>query len=112
MKEIKAVIRPNKLTALRDALRTVPGFPGMTVTKAEGCSAPARRPGNSIKEELTDYTPKVRLEIVAEDQVAEALFQRIIEVTQTGQVGDGLVWMTDIHKAAFIFKTTPGAEGL
>jgi len=42
MKEIKAIIRPNKLTALRAALRDLPGFPGMTVSKAEGCSAPAR----------------------------------------------------------------------
>jgi nitrogen regulatory protein P-II 1 len=42
MKEIKAVIRPNKLSALRDALIMLPGFPGMTVSKVEGCSAPAR----------------------------------------------------------------------
>ena len=42
MKEIKAIIRPNKLSALRDALVALPGFPGMTVTKVEGCSAPSR----------------------------------------------------------------------
>ena len=38
MKEIKAVIRPNKLAALRDALHAIAGFPGMTVSKAEGCT--------------------------------------------------------------------------
>ena len=59
MKEIKAVIRPNKLADLRDALVVLPGFPGMTVTKVEGCSAPARNfPGN-LKEELIDFTPKI-----------------------------------------------------
>lgn len=110
MKEIKAVIRPNKLAALRDALVLIPGFPGMTVTKVEGCSAPARHVvRHSIKEELTDFSPKVRIEIVVPDEDAEALFKCITEVAQTGHYGDGLLWMTDIVKAAFVFKTTPGS---
>lgn len=111
MKEIKAVIRPNKLPALRDALMALPGFPGMTVTRVEGCSAPDRHTvRHSIKDELTDFTPKVRLEIVAPDDVAEAIFQRIVEVSTTGHFGDGLVWINDIVKAAFIFKTMPSVE--
>jgi nitrogen regulatory protein P-II 1 len=112
MKEIKAVIRPNKLAMLRDALVALPGFPGMTVAKVEGCSAPSRHvPARTkIKDELTDYTSKVRVEIVAPDDVAEAIFQRITEVAQTGHYGDGLVWITDVEKVAFIFKTTPGPE--
>lgn len=112
MKEIKAVIRPNKLAVLRDALVALPGFPGMTVTKVEGCSAPSRHvPARTkIKDELTDYTPKVRVEIVAPDEVAEAIFQRVTEVAQTGHYGDGLVWITDVQRAAFIFKTTQGPE--
>ena len=75
MKEIKAIIRPNKLPVLRDALVVLPGFPGMTVSKVEGCSAPTRHvPAKvKIKDELTDYTPKVRVEIVAPDEVAEAI---------------------------------------
>ena len=112
MKEIKAVIRPNKLAALRDALVALPGFPGMTVTKVEGCSAPTRHVAAKvkIKDELTDYSPKVRVEIVAPDEVAEAIFQRITEIAQTGHYGDGLVWICDIEKAAFVFKTTPGPD--
>ena len=110
MKEIKAVIRPNKLAALRDALVLIPGFPGMTVTKVEGCSAPARHVvRHSTKEELTDFSPKVRIEIVVPDEDAEAIFKCITEVAQTGHYGDGLLWMTDIVKAAFVFKTTPGS---
>lgn len=111
MKEIKAVIRPNKLAALRDALVALPGFPGMTVTRVEGCSAPTRHVArHNIKDELTDYTAKVRIEIVAPDDVADAIFQRITEVAQTGHYGDGLVWITELEKAAFIFKSTPGPE--
>ncbi len=112
MKEIKAVIRPNKLAALREALIVMPGFPGMTVSKVEGCSAPLRHvPARvRIKDELTDYSPKVRIEIVAPDEVAGEIFQRISEVAQTGHYGDGLVWITHVEQAAFIFKTTPGPE--
>ena len=112
MKEIKAIIRPNKLSVLRDALIALPGFPGMTVSKVEGCSAPTRHAPVrvKIKDELTDYTPKVRVEIVAPDEVAEAIFQRITEVAQTGNYGDGLVWISDVERAAFVFKTTPGPD--
>ena len=109
MKEIKAIIRPNKLSALRDALVALPGFPGMTVTKVEGCSAPSRHVARQrIKDELTDYSPKMRIEIVAPDDVAEVIFPRITEVAQTGHYGDGLVWITEVEKAAFVFKTMPG----
>jgi nitrogen regulatory protein P-II 1 len=109
MKEIKAIIRPNKLPAMRDALIVVPGFPGMTVSKVEGCSAPQRHISgrDKIKDELTDYTPKVRIEIVAPDDVAESLFNCITEVARTGHYGDGLVWITDVERATFVFKTTP-----
>jgi nitrogen regulatory protein P-II 1 len=78
----------------------------MTVSKVEGCGAPSRHLAkHTIKEELTDYSPKVRIEIVAPDDVAESIFQRITEVAKTGHYGDGLVWMTDVEKATFIFKT-------
>lgn len=108
MKEIKAIIRPGKLGPLRDALVVMPGFPGMTVSKVEGCSAPSRHVArHNIKDELTDYTSKVRIEIVAPDEVAESLFQRIVEVAQTGHFGDGLVWVTHIEKVDFVFKTPP-----
>lgn len=109
MKEIKAVIRPNKLSALRDALVALPEFPGMTVTRVDGCSAVSRHVvRKSIKDALTDFTAKVRVEIVVPDENAEAIFNRIIEIAQTGHYGDGLVWIADVEKAAFIFKTTEG----
>ena len=111
MKEIKAIIRPNKLASLRDALVALPGFPGMTVSRVEGCSAPSRHLApHNIKEQLTDYTPKVRVEIVAPDDVAQVIFDRVTQVAQTGHFGDGLVWITDIEQAACVFKTTPGPE--
>jgi nitrogen regulatory protein P-II 1 len=46
----------------------------------------------------------VRVEIVCPDEVADQLMDAIIYVCQTGQIGDGIVWMTDIDKASFIAK--------
>lgn len=107
MKEIKAVIRPNKLPTLRDRIVQVPGFPGMSVTKIDGCSAPSRHTPDNLKEILVDFTPKVRIEIVAPDEAVEALVECITQVAQTGQIGDGLIWVTDVEQARFVFKTTP-----
>ena len=106
MIEIKAVIRPNKLPMVRSALMDTPGFPGMTVTKVEGCSAPNKSSKSNIKEELTDYSAKVRVEIVCNDELAELLMDRIVLVCQTGQMGDGVVWCTPVPKAFFIGKSS------
>ena len=106
MMEVKAVIRPNKLAALRTALLDTPGFPGMTVSKVEGCSAPAKTNKATIKDELTDYSAKVRIEIVCHDDVADVLMNKIVSVCQTGQMGDGMVWCTAVPKAFFIAKSS------
>jgi len=112
MKEIKAIIRPNRLSVLRERLMLLPNFPGMTVSKAEGCSARSVLQGRTApKDDLADYVPKVRIEIVAPDDAAEEIMDVIIKVGQTGQVGDGLVWMTDIGRAAFLYKTTSLGAG-
>lgn len=104
MMEVKAVIRPNKLSALRSALLEIPDFPGMTVSKVEGCSAPTRANKASIKDELTDYSAKVRIEIVCHAEIAELLMEKIVAVCQTGLVGDGVVWCTPVPKSYFIAK--------
>ena len=110
MKEIKAIIRPNKLPQLRKALLSMPVFPGMTISQAEGCSAPSRHgPPVSIKDELTDFTRKVRIEIVCPDEIADRIVECITEVAQTGQLGDGIVWVTEISRAIFVHKTTVGS---
>lgn len=106
MMEIKAVIRPNKLPALRAALLETSEFPGMTVSKVEGCSAPSKTSKTTIKDELTDYSAKVRIEIVCNAEIAGILMDKIVSVCQTGQMGDGVVWCTPVPKAYFIAKST------
>ena len=112
MKEIKAILRPQRLSLVREKLLLLPGFPGMTVSKAEGCSARSVLHATHLpKDDLADYVPKVRIEIVAPDALAEEIMDLIIKVGQTGKVVDGLVWMTEINRAAFLFKTTSQGAG-
>jgi nitrogen regulatory protein P-II 1 len=99
MKEIKAVIQPAKLQQIRDALDALPGFPGMTVSKTEGCSPHENRPfPHSVKEELTDFSPKVRIEIVAPDETAPEIVALIRKLAHTGRPGDGVVWVTTVDE--------------
>ena len=79
MKEIRAVIRPQKLPRLREVLRAIPGFPGMTISKVAGCGATSRHTPNTIREVLTDFTDKVRIEIIAPDDMTDTLVDQIVE---------------------------------
>jgi nitrogen regulatory protein P-II 1 len=107
MMEVKAIIRPNKLAILRSTLVNLPEFPGMTISKAEGFGAPARSQKVNLKDELTDYSAKIRIEIVCNDEFAQVLMDKIVSICQTGQIGDGVVWCTPVVQAYFIAKTTP-----
>jgi nitrogen regulatory protein P-II 1 len=98
MKEIKAIIPPQRLSKIRSALRNIKGFPGMTVTKVEGCGHHVAKPTHGIREELTDYSPKARIDMVAPDELVEGILQILVEVGQTGQVGDGIVWVTPVER--------------
>ena len=96
MKEIRAIVRPNRLPMLREALRGIPNFPGLTLTKAEGFTAPASIGKRTVKEDLTDYTPKVMVTVLADDAMVEEIRNTIISTCSTGQIGDGLVWTVPI----------------
>ena len=98
MKEIKAVIQPQRLSKLRNAFRQMRGFPGMTVSRAEGCSQHEEPEiSHGIREELTDFSPKVRIEIIAPDDKVEEIVRLIHTNAHTGQPGDGIIWVTPIE---------------
>jgi nitrogen regulatory protein P-II 1 len=98
MKEIKAIVQPGKLHKIRDALDALPDFPGMSVSKMEGCSPHENRTKrHSTRQELTDFSPKVRIEIVAPDEKANEIVQLIRDLAHTGKAGDGVVWVTPVE---------------
>lgn len=98
MKEIKAIVPPQRLPKIRSALRNIKGFPGMTVSKVDGCGHHVSRTALDVREELTDYSPKVRIDIVCPDELVEGVLQILAEVGHTGQVGDGIIWVTTVER--------------
>ncbi len=97
MIEIRAIVRPNRVPQLREALRAIPNFPGMTICDAEGFTAPASAGKRTVKEELTDFTKKVMVTVLADRDMAQEIEDAIISACQTGQIGDGLVWSVPIE---------------
>lgn len=98
MKEIKAIVQPARLAKIRSSLRNIKAFPGMTIAKVEGCGHHVSPPHNDVRQELTDYSPKIYIEIVSPDELVEGILQILVEVGHTGQVGDGIVWVTPVER--------------
>lgn len=96
MKEIRAIVRPARLERLRTALRAIPGFPGVTLFRVEGFTAPAAIDKQTVKDELTDFSEKLMVCVIAQETMVELIRQAIMEACHTGKLGDGLVWVVDI----------------
>jgi nitrogen regulatory protein P-II 1 len=95
MKEIRAIVRPSRIERLRAA---IPNFPGVTLLKAEGFTAPAALQTRTVREELTDFSGKVMICLLADDAMVPTIRRAIVEACSTGQIGDGLVWVVDIEE--------------
>ncbi|MEO7193100.1 MAG: P-II family nitrogen regulator [Vicinamibacterales bacterium] len=93
MKLIKSVVRPNKVDDVRDALEKM-NIPGMTVTEVRGHG---RQKGHTAvyrgKEYNVSLLPKVEIEVVVPDAVAEEAIKAIIGAARTGEIGDGRVFV-------------------
>ena len=107
MQEIRAVIRPSKLETLREALRALPDFPGISIAKIEGFTAPKLISKQSAAEQLLDYSPKLMLHIVTSDAMTELIIQTIKKHCSTGQTGDGLIWVNQLVSANKIKNGEP-----
>jgi nitrogen regulatory protein P-II 1 len=112
MKEIIAVIRPSRLHKVRDAFRTLSGFPGMSISHIEGCSSHAGEEQDAtLKEELTDFSKKVRIEIVAPDEMVDDILRIIHQNAYTGKTGDGVLWVTEVKEFIRLCKSAPHISG-
>jgi nitrogen regulatory protein P-II 1 len=96
MKLVTAVIKPHKWEDVRAALETV-GVTGMTVSEVSGYG---RQKGHTEVYRGAEYdialVPKVRLEIVVDDGDVDAVTGAIVAAAQTGQIGDGKVWVSPV----------------
>jgi nitrogen regulatory protein P-II 1 len=105
MKEIKAVVRPSKLDRINQVLRVLPGFPGLVVARVERSGPGGAVETGSIRRALSDYSEKVLIQIVCDDELVDAIVERIVEEATSGSVGLGLVWVTAVERTVFFNKT-------
>jgi nitrogen regulatory protein P-II 1 len=99
VKKIEAIIKPFKLDEVKEALHEV-GVSGITVTEAKGFG---RQKGHTElyrgAEYVVDFLPKVKLEIVVADNMAESVVEAIAGAAKTGRIGDGKIFVSDIQSA-------------
>ena len=98
MKLIKCVVRPNKIDDVRETLERM-NIPGMTVTEVRGHG---RQKGHTAiyrgKEYHVTLLPKVEVEIVVQDNVAEDVIAAVISAARTGEIGDGRVFVMPVDQ--------------
>tara|TARA_X000000950_G_scaffold289487_1_gene414095 strand:- start:24474 stop:24824 length:351 start_codon:yes stop_codon:yes gene_type:complete len=96
MKKIEAVIKPFKLDEVKDALQEM-GLHGMTVVEAKGFG---RQRGHTElyrgAEYVVDFLPKLKIEIIVADEMAEEAISVITKTAQTGKIGDGKIFVSTI----------------
>ena len=112
MRKIEAVIRPEKLDAVRQNLEAS-GYPGISITEIEGHGMQKgtfqQWRGERYK---LDFLPKVKVEIVCIDADAEKIIQTIIEAAFTGGVGDGKIFVYDVTEVVRIRTRERGEKAL
>lgn len=97
MKEITAIIQPHMLGSVLEALRGLSHFPGVTVSDCHGLGQ-GRGPGGHFEatEETIFFAKQVKLEVICEDQFADALATLIQQAAHTGNSGDGIILVTTL----------------
>jgi nitrogen regulatory protein P-II 1 len=112
MKKIEAVIRHFKLDDVKNAL-TEAGVSGMTITEVRGFG---RQKGHTETyrgtEYAVDFVPKVKLEVVVADDMLSRVVDTILRSAQTGQIGDGKIFVTDLRETIRIRTGETGGQAL
>jgi nitrogen regulatory protein P-II 1 len=108
VKLITTIIKPFKLDDVKDALKSA-GVQGMTVSEVRGFG---RQGGHSEtyrgSEYAIDFVPKVRIEIVVDDTAVDSVVDTIRSSANTGKIGDGKIWVTDVAR---LIRIRTGEEG-
>ncbi|MFW6041585.1 MAG: P-II family nitrogen regulator [Guyparkeria sp.] len=112
MKLITAIIKPFKLDDVREALGTV-GVKGITMTEVKGFG---RQKGHTElyrgAEYVVDFLPKVKLEMVVDDNLADQVIEVVTNAASTGKIGDGKIFVSPIEEAIRIRTGETGTDAL
>ena len=105
MKKIEAIIRHFKLDDIKTSLTEV-GVEGMTITEVKGYG---RQKGHTEmyrgNEYAIDFVPKVKVEVVVPADRANEVVEKIISKAQTGQMGDGKIFITDLSDVCLLYTS-------
>jgi len=108
MKKIEAVIKPFKLDEVKDALNAI-GVQGITVTEVKGFG---RQKGHTElyrgAEYVVDFLPKVKIEIIAADNLVSKIVSTIETSAKTGRIGDGKIFVTPVEE---VIRIRTGERG-
>ena len=112
MKLIIAIIKPFKLEEVKEALAEA-GIEGMTVTEVKGFG---RQKGHTEiyrgSEYTVDFLPKVKIEILAPDEMTPKIVEAILESAQTGKIGDGKIFVSTVEEVIRIRTNERGEEAI
>ncbi len=112
MKLIVAVVKPFKLDAVREALTSV-GVQGVTVSEVKGFG---RQKGHTEiyrgAEYAVNYVPKLKVEVVVPDDLAERVVEAVEGAARTGEIGDGKIFVSELEQAIRIRTGETGADAL
>lgn len=112
MKKVEAIIRHFKLEDVKNAL-TESGIDGMTITEVRGFG---RQKGHTEMyrgtEYAVDFVPKVKIEVVCSDEMVRQVIDIVLKTAQTGQIGDGKIFVTNLDETIRIRTGEIGAEAL
>ncbi|MFD3542884.1 P-II family nitrogen regulator [Streptomyces sp. NPDC058662] len=112
MKLITAIVKPHRLDEIKDALHTF-GVQGLTVSEASGYG---RQRGHTEVYRGAEYTvdlvPKIRIEVVVEDEAADDVMDVIVAAARTEKIGDGKVWSVPVESVIRVRTGERGADAL
>lgn len=112
MKKIEAIIKPFKLDEVKEALHEV-GLQGMTVIEAKGFG---RQRGHTElyrgAEYVVDFLPKLKVEVVVGDSQLDAALEAVSNAAQTGKIGDGKIFVSDISEVVRIRTGETGDKAI
>lgn len=112
VKKIEAIIKPFKLDEVKEALQEV-GLQGITVLEAKGFG---RQKGHTElyrgAEYVIDFLPKVKIEVVVNDDQVEPAIEAIRKAAETGRIGDGKIFVTTVEQAIRIRTGETGADAV
>jgi len=112
MKLITAIVKPFKMSDVRDALRDI-NVVGLTVSDAQGYG---RQRGHTEvyrgAEYQIDFVPKIRMEVLTEDNDAARVIESIVSAARTGKIGDGKVWVQDVEEVVRVRTGERGPEAI